>query len=74
MRIFTVTYANKPIAVVRARNATDAIDTARDLVDPRLARRLDQEDLFDTREPDDAEMVRWLETREDIVLVVDEAA
>jgi hypothetical protein len=66
MRIFTVTLDDRPVAVVRARDRADAVETARDLA----PRRLDAADeRFDAREPDDAEMVGWLERRDDYLLL-----
>lgn len=62
MRIYTVTQGNKPLAVVRAADPDDAIDTALDLIPADLARS-----ALDVRDPNDAEMVGWLERREDYV-------
>jgi hypothetical protein len=73
MQIFTVMHHERPLAVVRARHPDDAIEAARELAWYEAHLRLADDD-FETREPDDAEMVRWLEMRDDIVLVVDEAA
>lgn len=66
MQIFTVTYQDRPLAVVRARYPEEAIESARDMADAALLRF--GEDL-DTREPDDGEMVGWLERRDDYLLV-----
>jgi hypothetical protein len=62
MRIYTVTKENRPLAVVRASDPADAIDTALALT------ALDRSDGFDVREPNDAEMVGWLERRDDYVV------
>ena len=62
MRIYTVTKENRPLAVVRASDPADAIDTALALT------ALDQRDSLEVREPNDAEMVGWLERRDDYVL------
>jgi hypothetical protein len=62
MRIYTVTKENRPLAVVRASNPADAIDTALALT------ALDASDDIAAREPNDAEMVGWLERRDDYVL------
>jgi hypothetical protein len=66
MRIFTVTLDDRPVAVVRASDVADAIENARDLAPRRLAAA---DDRFDAREPDDAEMVGWLERRDDYLLL-----
>lgn len=63
MRIYTVTCNATPAAVVRAENPAEAVVTARELglsdgVRGHLA----------AREPNDAEMVSWLEHREDHLL------
>lgn len=60
MRIFTVTKADQPVAVVRAANRSDAIATALTIV-----MNIEPTDALDVREPDDAEMVGWLENRAD---------
>lgn len=67
MRIFTVTCRGRPMAVVRASDRSDAIDVALDLAakDPAPG--------YDAREPNDAEMVLWLERREDFLLEREEA-
>ena len=62
MRIYTVTKENRPLAVVRASDPADAIDTALALT------ALDHRDGLEAREPNDAEMVGWLERRDDYVL------
>ncbi len=62
MRIYTVTKENRPLAVVRASDPADAIDTALALT------ALDHSDSLEVREPNDAEMVGWLERRDDYVL------
>jgi hypothetical protein len=63
MRIYTVTKGDQPLAVVRAVDPDDAIETARDIVGAAAHR-----DALDVREPNDAEMVGWLERREDYTL------
>lgn len=63
MRIYTVTCNGKPAAVVRAENPSDAVGTARELGASGGARG-----HFAAREPNDAEMVSWLEHREDHLL------
>ncbi len=63
MRIYTVTKADQPVAVVRASNRIDAIDTAL-----AMASGLGLSDALDVRDPSDAEMVGWLERREDYVV------
>ncbi len=63
MRIYTVTCDGTPAAVVRADNPADAIDTARALAAPVAL-----EGYVAAREPNDSEMVSWLEHRDDHVL------
>ncbi len=63
MRIYTVTCDGAPAAVVRADNPSDAIDTARELAAPVVLRG-----HLGVREPNDSEMVSWLERRDDHVL------
>ena len=62
MRIYTVTKADRPLAVVRASDPAEAIDTALALT------AIDRSDALEVREPNDAEMVGWLERRDDYVL------
>jgi hypothetical protein len=62
MRIYTVTQADRPVAVVRATDAADAIETALALAPASLA----GDDLA-VRDPNDAEMVGWLAHRSDYV-------
>ncbi|HXY98913.1 MAG TPA: hypothetical protein VEI03_02865 [Stellaceae bacterium] len=62
MRIYTVIQGDKPLAVVRATDPDDAIDTALGLLSADIARA-----ALDVRDPNDAEMVGWLERREDYV-------
>lgn len=62
MRIYTVTKEQRPLAVVRASDPADAIDTALALT------ALDPSNALEVREPNDAEMVGWLERRDDYVL------
>jgi hypothetical protein len=63
MRIFTVTKGNRPLAVVRATDEADAIDTAVAMTAAGPA------DALAAREPNDAEMVGWIERRADYALV-----
>lgn len=63
MRIYTVTKGDQPLAVVRAANPTDAIATALMVADA-----LGPSDGLDVREPNDAEMVGWIERRADYAL------
>lgn len=60
MRIYTVTKADHPLAVVRASSRVDAIDTAMALIE-----ELTPDDALDVRDPSDAEMVGWIERRSD---------
>ncbi|HKW54799.1 MAG TPA: hypothetical protein VJO12_13995 [Stellaceae bacterium] len=60
MRIYTVTKADQPLAVVRASSRLDAIDTAL-----AMTGALEPGDTLDVRDPNDAEMVGWLERRSD---------
>ncbi len=69
MRIYTVTKADQPVAVVRASNRIDAIDTALSMT-PEVGLG----DALDVRDPSDAEMVGWLERREDYVVETAETA
>lgn len=63
MRIYTVTKGGRPLAVVRAADPADAIDAA--LV---LTMTTGRGEALAAREPDDAEMVGWLERRADYVV------
>jgi hypothetical protein len=65
MRIYTVVHGGEPVAVVRASDPADAIDTALSMVPTEIARS-----ALDVREPNDAEMVGWLERRADYILEV----
>jgi hypothetical protein len=58
MRIYTVTCDGVAAAVVRADNPTDAVGIARELAEPIGLRG-----AFAVREPDDSEMISWLENR-----------
>jgi hypothetical protein len=63
MRIYTVARGDQPLVVVRASHPTEAIDIALAMIpQPLLPRDLD------AREPNDAEMVGWLERRQDYML------
>ncbi len=64
MRIYTVTRAGEPLAVVRASDRAEAIETTLALMGGGLA-----EDTLDIRDPSDAEMVGWLERRADYLLL-----
>ena len=63
MRIYTVTCNGAPAAVVRADDASEAIDIARE-----LGRDSGLRGSFTVREPNDAEMVSWLAQRCDHLL------
>jgi hypothetical protein len=63
MRIYTVTKADRALAVVRAANRAEAIALATAMVTDVKPR-----EALDVREPDDAEMVGWLERRADYVV------
>ena len=63
MRIYTVTKGDQPLAVVRAANPTDAIATAL-----MVTQEVGSVGALEVREPNDAEMVGWLERRADYAL------
>jgi hypothetical protein len=63
MRIFTITQADRAVAVVRASDPTDAIDSALALLPASTA-----SDDLEVRDPNDAEMVGWLARRTDYVM------
>jgi hypothetical protein len=63
MRIYTVTSDGTAAAVVRADNPAEAIETARALAAP-----IELRGHLSAREPNDSEMVSWLEHRDDHVL------
>ena len=63
MRIYTVTCNGRPAAVIRAESASDAIDAAGE-----IGRSVGLGGQMAAREPNDAEMVSWLEHREDHLL------
>jgi len=63
MRIYTVTCDGRPAAVVRAENPGDAIEGAE-----TLGEAVGMHGHLAVREPNDAEMVSWLEHREDHLL------
>jgi hypothetical protein len=69
MRIYTVTHHDRPIAVVRARHPSEAIETAQELAWDEAQMTLPSGDELDARDPNDAEMVGWLERRDDFLLV-----
>ena len=62
MRVITVTRRNEPFAILRARDAEDAVATVRSI------HRADA-GPFAAREPTDAEMIDWLTRPEERVLV-----
>lgn len=68
MRIYTVTHHDRPIAVVRARHPSEAIETAQELAWDEARATLPSGDELDARDPSDAEMVGWLERRDDFLL------
>ena len=63
MRIYTVTCNGMPAAVVRADNPSDAMDIAQ-----AMGGRDGLGGMLAAREPDDGEMVSWLEHRSDHLL------
>jgi hypothetical protein len=63
MRIYTVTCRGRPLAVVRASDPGEAMGAALDMASGFLPPQ-----TLDTREPSDAEMVQWLERRDDFLL------
>jgi hypothetical protein len=63
MRIYTVTEGERAMAVVRATDPTDAIETALDILPHSV-----EPEVLGVRDPNDAEMVGWLERRADFVL------
>jgi hypothetical protein len=69
MRIFTVTHRGEPFAILRARDAVEAIEIVRTI--GAKERRCNGEGLFAAREPNDAEMVDWLTRPEDRLLAGD---
>lgn len=68
MRIFTVTYDGRPAAIVRAADGGEAIAIARRLVSEGGGPPPSNPERFAAREPDDGEMVDWLEHRSDHLL------
>jgi hypothetical protein len=69
MRIYTVTRGDRPLAVVRAASPSDAIATALTVAD-----QMGPLDGIEVREPNDAEMVGWLERRADYAMTENTAA
>ena len=63
MRIYTVTCDGRAAAVVRAENPIEAVEEARE-----LGAAVGMRGHLAAREPNDAEMVSWLEHREDHLL------
>jgi len=68
MRIFTVTCDGRPAAVVRAANSVEAVAIARRLASEEGHGEEQEVRRFAAREPNDAEMVDWLEHRTDHLL------
>jgi hypothetical protein len=68
MRIFTVTYEGRPAAIIRAADGDEAIAIARRLASESGRPVLRDPGRFAAREPNDAEMVDWLEHRSDHLL------
>jgi hypothetical protein len=61
MRVYTVTCDNRPAAVVRAADRTEAVAIALELAERRnLLGLVSGPRRFKAREPSDAEMVEWL--------------
>jgi hypothetical protein len=71
MRIYTVTCRGRPFAVVRASDPEEAVGAALALA---LAPGNIPAASLATREPDDAEMVSWLEQRDDFLLTPEPAS
>jgi hypothetical protein len=69
MKIYTVTFDGQPLAVVRASDEVDAIATARELAEEQGVRDFIEARHMQVRDPNDAEMVSWLERRDDHLLV-----
>ena len=70
MRIFTVTCDGRPAAVVRATNRAEAIAVALDLAEQRnLLGLVAGPRRFDARDPQDAEMVEWLQHHTDHLIL-----
>jgi hypothetical protein len=63
MRIYTVTCNGRPAAVVRAEDPSDAVGIVRE-----LGESVGLRGSFAVREPNDGEMVSWLEHRSDHLL------
>ena len=63
MRIYTVVKGDEALAVVRAADPAEAKDTALALVG-----EWSQPAILEVREPNDAEMVGWLERRADYLV------
>ena len=63
MRIYTVTCNGRPAAVVRAEDPSEAVDVAREIGEVVGLRG-----GLAAREPNDGEMVSWLEHRSDHIL------
>jgi hypothetical protein len=67
MRIFTVTYDGRPAAVVRAAGNDEAIAVACELAAAQGSYGIMRAQRLEVREPDDAEMVSWLERRDHLL-------
>ncbi len=63
MRIFTVTCNGQAVAIVRAESPAAAVQIGRELAEP-----FGLHGNLAAREPDDGEMVSWLENRSDHLL------
>lgn len=64
MRVITVTCDARPFAVLRARDAGEALREARTMAGRERLAGLGTAARFDTREPTDGEMIEWLRRRE----------
>lgn len=63
MRIYTIAEGDEALAVVRASDPEEAIEIARSMIPKEVVRT-----RLEAREPNDAEMVGWLERRADYVM------
>lgn len=63
MRIYTIAEDDQALAVVRASDPEEAIEIARSMIPKEVVRT-----GLEAREPNDAEMVGWLERRADYVM------
>jgi hypothetical protein len=69
MRIYTVTKEDRPLAVVRAATSDEAIAAALLIVAEAIPA-----EALEVRDPNDAEMVGWIERRADYALAEQSAA